>query len=381
MTKQTIAIMCGGTSYEHEVSVISGIQIAQNIDRALFDPVFLYFDKQNNIFLIKDFSANKKDFLSNKRIPVDVVGRNNTLAIKPQKGFGSTIAVDAVYLAFHGGTGESGPIQGLLEIYNVPFTAATQEGAVLAMNKAVTKEVLSHHDVPVLPWVSIQSADYQQDKEAVVKEILTELSLPLILKPVHLGSSIGISIAKTEIELEQQLALAVRTDSEILLEPALSDFTEFNVSVRSAGSELEFSPIEEPLRDGEVLSFDDKYANGGKKGGGKGAGGGMELLDRTIPAKISAGLADQIIDLAGKVYRGCRLSGMLRIDFMYSDGNLYCTEPNPIPGSLAFYLWEAGGETFQQQITQNIQDAVSRHAQKIVIEPYDTDIVEKFIGG
>jgi D-alanine-D-alanine ligase len=209
--------------------------------------------------------------------------------------------------------------------------------------------------------------------------VLETLPLPLIIKPVHLGSSIGITIVTTELELEQQLALAARTDSEILLEPALRDFTEFNVSVRSNQGRVECSPIEEPKREGEVLSFDDKYANGGKKGGGTGDGGGMELLDRTVPADISADLAAEIVNLATKVYRACRLEGLLRIDFMYSAGELYCTEINPIPGSLSFYLWEPAGETFEQQITQAVEDAADRHSKKIRIEPYQTDIVEKFI--
>ncbi|MFT5831733.1 MAG: D-alanine-D-alanine ligase [Candidatus Paceibacteria bacterium] len=378
--KKIVAIMCGGASYEHEVSIISGIQIAQNIDRKLYKPVFLYFDQADNVFLIKNFSDNKKDFLKNKRIPVNLIRGVSGLQVQPKVMFTSNTVIDVVFLAFHGGTGESGAIQGLLELYKTPFTAAGQEGAVVAMNKAITKEALVAHDVPVLPWVSILSESFHQDKVVSIKEILDKLSLPLIIKPVHLGSSIGITIAKTEVELGQQLSIAARLDSEILLEPALDDFTEFNISVRSATSGLEFSPIEEPIREGEVLSFDDKYANGGKKGGDKGSNGGMELLGRTVPAKIPDELAEEIRGLAAKVYRACRLSGMLRIDFMYSKGKLYCTEPNPIPGSLAFYLWEAAGETFQQQITQAIEDSLDRHSKKIVIEPYETDIVEKFVG-
>ncbi len=372
--------MCGGASYEHEVSIITGIQVAQNIDRNLYNPVFLYFDQADNIFLIKNFSDNKRDFLRNKRIAVNLIRGANGLQIQPKAMFASNIAIDVAFLAFHGGTGESGAIQGLLELYKTPFTSAGQEGAVIAMNKAVTKESLQAHNIPVLPWVSIQSETFQANKTASVQEILSKLPLPLIIKPVHLGSSIGITIAKTEVELEQQLSVAARLDSEILLEPALADFTEFNISVRSSADGLEFSPIEEPVREGEVLSFDDKYANGGKKAGGKGNGGGMELLDRTVPANISTELAQEIKDLAAKVYRVCRLTGMLRIDFMHSKGKLYCTEPNPIPGSLAFYLWEAAGETFQQQITQAIEDSLDRHAKKIVIHPYQTDIVEKFVG-
>jgi len=376
-TKTNIAILCGGATYEHEVSIISGIQIAQNIDRKRYKPYFLYFDKNNQIFLIKEFSNNKQDFLRNKRIPVDLVARAGKLGIKPQSRFGTELVVDVAYLAFHGGTGESGPVQGLLELYDVPFTGSGQEGVVIAMNKAITKEVLSRAGVPVLPWISVTSSTCVQDTVGTQKMILETLPLPLIIKPVHLGSSIGIAIVRTEIELEQQLALAARTDSEILLEPALRDFTEYNVSIRSNQGQVECSPIEEPKRKGEVLSFDDKYANGSKKAGGE--GGGMGLLDRTVPADISKELATEILNLAGKIYKSCRLEGMLRIDFMFSEEKLYCTEINPIPGSASFYLWEPAGYTFQEQITHDLEDAVWRQAQKIRIEPYLTDIVEKFI--
>jgi D-alanine-D-alanine ligase len=378
-TKQNIAIMCGGSTYEHEVSIISGIQIAQNIDRTKYETWFVYFDKNNDVFLIDDLKK-PQDFKNNNRIPIDLVKRKDKLLLQPRSMFKQSIDIDATFMAFHGGTGESGPVQGMLELFNVPYTGATQEGAVIAMNKSLTKEVLSNADVPVLPWVTVYSAEFQADKTGTVNSILDTLQLPLICKPVHLGSSIGIKIVHSKIELEQQLSIATRTDSEVLLEPALEQFTEYNISVRSSASGLQLSPIEEPIRVGEVLSFDDKYANGAKKTGGKGTGGGMELLDRTIPAKITHEFATQINDLACRSYRACRLSGMLRIDFMYSDNNLYCTEINPIPGSLAFYLWEAGGEPFQAQITQGLEDTLRRHADKIHVEPYQTNIVAKFVG-
>ena len=378
-TRKNIAIMCGGETYEHEVSIISGIQIAQNIDRTKYKPLFLYFDKNNDVFLIENLKT-PKDFRQNKRLAVDLVERTGKLVLRPKKLFKKSLTVEVCFMAFHGGTGESGPIQGMLELYNVPYTGATQEGAVIAMNKSLTKEVLSRSGVPVLPWVTVFSSEFQDDKTGTVDSILEKLKLPLICKPVHLGSSIGIKIVHTKVELEQQLSIATRTDSEVLIEPALVEFTEYNISVRSSSNGLELSPVEEPVRKDEMLSFEDKYANGGKKGGGKVSGGGMELLDRTVPAKITDGLATEINELAMRSYKACRLSGMLRIDFMYSDGKLYCTEINPIPGSLGFYLWEAGGEPFQEQITQGIEDALQRHVNKIQIEPYETNIVDKFIG-
>jgi len=378
MKKKAVAIMCGGASYEHEVSIISGIQIATHIDRTRYEPYFVYFDKKNNAFLIKNFTT-KKDFFTKKRLPVTLTKRGDSVVLQTTSMWSSDVVIDVVYLAFHGGTGESGPVQGMLETLNVPHTGATQEGSVLAMNKVITKEVLAAHDIPVLPWVSVLSADFENDKSTTLATITQQLNFPIIIKPAHLGSSIGITIVHNEIELEQQLALACRIDAEMLLEPALADFVEYNIAVRSNQGELVCSPIEEPKREGEVLSFDDKYVNGGKKNGGTKNAAGMESLDRTVPADISDELATQIQTTAKQIYTACRLSGMLRIDFMYSNGQLYCTEPNPIPGSLAFYLWEAAGQSFAEQISIDIEDALARHAAAIEIEPYETDIVESFI--
>ena len=377
---KNIAIMCGGKSYEHAVSIISGIQIAEHIDRTKYQPYFVYLNNADEAFLVENFSSHKQDFRTNKHTPIDLVKRNGGLALQRQSLFSKPIKIDAVYNAFHGGSGEAGPMQGLLAILDVPHTAAGQEGAVLAMNKAVTKEVLVAHNVPVLPWISVTKEEFETDRSGIKLRIIETLGMRLIIKPVHLGSSIGIAFANSEIELEQQLLLALQIDSEVLIEPALTEFTEYNIGVRSSENGLQFTPIEEPIRKDAILSFDDKYANGSKKGGGKQAGGGMELLDRTIPAKISEELATEIRAQATAVYRACRLSGMLRIDFMYSDGKLYCTEPNPVPGSLAFYLWEVNGETFQEQITHDLEDAIARHKQRITAQPYETDIVEKFIG-
>jgi len=374
-----IAILCGGSSYEHEVSIVTGIQVAAAIDRTKYAFSFVYFDKHNDAFLIENYDR-KEHFAKNKRIPVSILRKNGRVILKAQSLFGRSIAVDAFYLAFHGGSGESGSVQGLLELYDAPFTGTSQEGSVISMNKALTKEVLKNSGVRVLPWHSIISTSYAANSKEAIAHILQQLSLPIIIKPVHLGSSIAISIAHTEVELEKHLNVATRVDSEILLEPALQNFTEYNVSVRTHNGKIELSPIEEPRRKEAFLSFADKYSNGSKKTGGKQTGGGMEMLDRTVPAQITQAMETLIRETAQEVYRSARLSGVVRIDFIYHENTLYCSEINPIPGSMSFYLWEASGEQFTDQISIAIEDAITRHSQKIEVVPYHTDIVEKFVG-
>lgn len=375
-----IAILCGGQSYEHEVSIITGIQVAESLDLSKYTYSFVFFDKTGVSWLIKDF-RKRRDFRTKKRVPVDFVRRQSGVCLQTSGLLNHTIKVDVCYLAFHGGVGESGPVQGMLETLGVPFTSASSEGSTIAMNKSLTKEVLRDNQISVLPSITVFSQAFTQNKEPILARIQKEFELPVIIKPVHLGSSIAIEVVHTPVELEKFLNVATRVDTEILVEPALTDFTEYNVSVRSNNDEVECSPIEEPVRADEILSFDDKYANGAKKSGSKGAAeAGMASLDRTVPAHISDTLAKEITDLAKAVYRATRLSGLVRIDFLYHGSRLYCTEINPIPGSMSFYLWEPTGEQFRDQITLSLEDAMLRHDKKIAIEPYETDIVEKFIG-
>ena len=379
-SNEHILVLCGGASYEHEVSIITGLQIAENIDSSKYTYSFIYFDQKNRPFWLSGFSK-RQDFQTAKQVPV-LFGRDDkgayfqTTGMLPKKTH-----IDACYLGFHGGSGESGPVQGMLELLDVPFTSAGQEGAVIAMNKSLTKEVLRERGISVLPSVTVWSDMYQKEPETVLADIQKKLTLPVIIKPTHLGSSIGISIAKTNVDLEKFLDVATRLDTEILVEPALQDFVEYNVSVRQTSGGLECSPIEEPVREDEILSFEDKYANGSKKTGGKSgkSGGGMELLDRKLPAEISETLQRLIIRSAEDIYQSARLQGLVRIDFMYHNDTLYCTEINPIPGSMSFYLWEAAGESFTEQITKSLEVAKAEHKKKIAIEPYHSDIIEKFL--
>jgi hypothetical protein len=193
-------------------------------------------------------------------------------------------------------------------------------------------------------------------------------------KPAHLGSSIGITIAKTQIELKKALLAASLVDSEVLVEKLMKNFIELNVSVRQINNKLEVSEIEQPISKDEILSFADKYQRGGKKAGG------MSSLARELPAHIPSKLQKEIIDIALKVFRIVRAKGLIRIDFMVVANKVYVTEVNPIPGSMSYYLWEASGVSFKNQITDLIQqsfvDAQSQNAKHI---SYSTDIVSKFI--
>lgn len=376
MEKKQVCVMFGGVSAEHEVSVISGLQVLENIDKDKYQPFAVYHTK-NGHFSYYPGLIKRKDFKKIKPVSVQF-GKDTrgtffvTEGLLPQKQY-----LDCVYLAFHGGNGESGPIQGFLEVLGVPFTSSTLEASVITMNKSLTHQVLRENGLPVVKSISLLSREIIADSQKLAEKIIETLGLPVIVKPVHLGSSIGISIVRSSVELEKKLLEAAYIDTEILVEELLTDFTEYNCSVRSIDGKVETSEIERPISHDEILSFADKYQRGGNKKGGS----GMASLQRELPAKMSEELQTRLEETAKKVFIACRCKGMVRIDFMVKkDGQVFVTEINPIPGSMSFYLWEASGITFSQQITdlieQGIKDYEVLKSKKI---DYETDIVEKFV--
>ena len=370
-----ILIMFGGVSAEHEVSIISGLQVLEHIDTKLYAPFVVYVDKDGNSFLIKDIKG-RSGFLSSRRQNVSF-GRDASGAFIRTEGIGGKkIYPNAAYLAFHGGSGEGGNLQGLLESVGLPFTSSGQEASVITMNKELTRRAAKEAGVPVAPGLSVFGAEIQKDVAAIAAGVVGTLSLPLIIKPVHLGSSIGLNIARTEVELKKFLLEAAFIDDEILVEKYLSLSAEYNCAVRAIDGTLEVSAIERPVSKDEILSFADKYERGAKK-----TGDGMASLSRELPAKIDEALRRNIEDMAKKIFAACGCKGMVRVDFMLTaDRVLYLTEVNPIPGSMAFYLWEASGIPFKQQISDLLEQAVRDAARaKSMNLDYKTDIVEKFI--
>jgi len=370
-----ILVMFGGISAEHEVSVISGLQVLESIDRNKYTTHPIYQTRDGEFLLLPKITT-RKDFRPRNGVVVSF-GRDKKGPFIRKAGIGGRkIYIYASFMAFHGGPGEDGRIQGLLESLELPHTSPSAESSAITMNKSLTKEVFLQNNLPALKSVSFTDEDVKLNLERSSKNAMKELSLPIIVKPSHLGSSIGINIAKDETELQRFMLSAAMIDKEILLEKCISNFKEYNCAVRKVNGQIEVSQIEKPLGKDEILSFADKYQRGGKKTGG------MASSSREIPAKISDQLRDSIVATAKKAYSACRCESMVRIDFMYHENELFITEINSIPGSLAFYLWEASGITFRQQITDLIEQAVidSEDNRKKRLE-YKTDIIQKFVSG
>lgn len=373
--KKPVLVIFGGVSAEHGVSVVTGLQALEHVDPSTYEPLAIFISKTGEASVLPSLTS-RKGYLKAKREAV-TFGKDSTGGfVRFGALAGKKVYPHAALLCLHGGLGENGSVQGLLEACGIPYTSPNVEASAIAMNKRLTKEVLRAAGITVAPDARAFAKEIQAGSKAVTARVEAEIALPVIVKPVHAGSSIGIGIAKTSVELEKRLIEAAAMDSEVLVEPFFSPITEYNCSVRSVKGVPTASPIERPMSQDEILSFADKYERGGKK-----TGGGMASLSRELPAKIDAALTKQITDTALAAYTATRMKGLVRIDFMrVPDGTLYLTEINTIPGSLSFYLWEAAGVSYEELIRDLIEEAVQEaESARTKQLDYTSDIITRFV--
>lgn len=363
--KTRVAVLFGGKSVEHEVSVISGIQALMNIDTDKYDVTPVYITKKNEFYVgdrVGDIEAYKDiDGLLKQSTRVIFVNEDRRvfLAPYPKKHFGQKeIEIDVVLPVVHGTNEEDGALQGYLKTIGVPFGGCDVTASAVGMDKYIQKAVLKDNGIPVLPGIPFTTGDYA-DVDTMIERIEKEIGYPVIVKPVNLGSSVGIGIAKDREELIGKIDDAFIYAKRILVEHAILNLREVNCSVLGDEDHAEASEIEEPFHTEEILSYKDKYeSNGSKSGGSK----GMASVSRKIPAEIPADMYEDVKRLAVKSFQALGCSGVARMDFMIdSDTNkLYFNEINTIPGSLSFYLWEPVGLKYKDMLTKLIELALKR---------------------
>ena len=382
--------MFGGKTVEHEVSVISGIQALKSMDTDKYEVIPVYMTKENDMYTgpdigkiesYRDIPALLKH--SQRVIMVNDGGRVQ-LVPYPAKMFGGQkpVAIDIAFPVVHGTNVEDGALQGYLKTVGVPFVGPDVTSSAISMDKFITKAVLKEAGVPVLDAKVYTMSDYEYP-EKIADDLEKSFGYPVIIKPVNLGSSVGIGVAKSRDELIDAIDDAFRYAARVMAEHAISKLREINCSVLGDENEAFASECEEPLTSGEILSYEDKYVNsGGKKVGSKGGSGskgaGMANLSRKIPAELSPEKREEIRELAVKSFRALGCCGVSRIDFMIDEEEdmLYFNEINPIPGSLSFYLWEPVGVPYKELLDRMIQLALKRtRVEESLTFTFDTNIL------
>ncbi len=244
--------------------------------------------------------------------------------------------LDVVFPAIHGSHGEDGTLQGLLEMADIPYVGCGVMASAIANDKMMTKTVLREAGIAVTDGVCFTRNEWQADSDAVIKRIHAELHYPLFVKPVTLGSSIGISKVNDERLLRASIDVAANLDRRILVESAVLNALEINCSVLGDDRGVQTSVLEQPVSWDNYLTFEEKYLRGGD---------GMKSAERIIPAPISDELTAKIKRMAADAFRAIDGRGIARIDFLVQkDTNVvFLNEFNTMPGSLSFYLWQPSG--------------------------------------
>lgn len=380
-----LGVFFGSRAAEHDVSIISGLQVLENADQSKYNAFPVYVSRAGEWFVgeplrkittYKDFNPEMKGITKVMMLPIP--GKNGLYAQKGMFGKLEKVAgLDCALLAFHGLHGEDGTMQGLFELADIPYTSCGVVASSAGMDKIVMKGVFQSMGLPVLPSVWCYRDEWKNERAGVV-ERAEALGYPLFVKPSQLGSSIGISKAVDRTTLEKAIETACAFDWRILIEKGLKNPDEINCACLGFGNETTVSLCEQPVSWEEFLTFDQKYINGGS--GGK----GMENLSRKIPAPIPDEMTKRVQDYTRQIFRMFGCKGVVRVDYMMDkeSGELYVCEINTIPGSFAFYLFEPAGLSFRHLVDKLVEYAHEALVQKNDSTfAYDSKILDKALKG
>ncbi len=307
-----LAILFGGASYEHEISIVSAITLKEKLSS--LDLSFVFLDQDHTFYLIPVNQMDAKTFSSGSYKKAAKLNLEDGGFAK-KSFFGSTsIEFTRVLNLIHGADGEDGTIASLLEFYGINYIGPRKDASVMSFDKFLTKAYANVCEVDTVPY------------ELLSGERETKVQLPFIIKPARLGSSIGVSIVKTQDELDYALDVAYEFDNRLLIEPFIEGVKEYNVAGCMTKNGLVLSIVEEPQKE-EFLDFDKKYLD-------------FSRSEQVCEAAISAELKEALFIAFEKIYTPVFEGAIIRCDFFVVEGQVLLNEINPIPGSMANYLFD-----------------------------------------
>lgn len=347
---RNVLVFFGGKSCEHDVSVITGVLTVNSIDKGTYNAIPVYVDKNGEWYTAEDLKDI--EWFKNKTVKnltkVTLISGSDTLYSVHKNKIKPIAKISVAINCIHGLNGEDGVLSGYLKMCNIPFASPDLFASSLSMDKDYTKVFLSGIGVDKLPCVRLFKESYYQKKDFTVKMIEKKFSYPVIVKPCNLGSSIGISVAKSSDELLKSLDIAFSYDEKVIVEKAIVGFREINCAVYKSGDKIIVSECEEPITANEILSFNDKYL------------GSKSEVGKKFPADIPKELSKKIKAITEKVYRKGDFTGVIRIDYLVSDSKIYLNEINSVPGSLAYYLFCDSVKDFSNMLTELLREGIRK---------------------
>lgn len=370
--KTNVAVFFGGRSVEHEISVISALQAINAFNPEKYNIIPIYISKKGHWYTgpdlleIKNF-RNMQDLIDRcEQVYMrPVYGDYKLYRVSPGGGLfkKSNPIVDEIHVVIpvlHGTNGEDGIFEGVLETIGIPFAGCNTLSSANGMDKITMKMILSSEGIPVVDYVWFTDKRWLSNRDEVIAEVENKLGYPVIVKPANLGSSVGIGKAVDRVQLIDKIDNACKFSSRIIVEHMIEELQEINCSVLGDADDNIASVLEEPIKTGDILSYEDKYCGGTK------TNAGMQSSDKRIPADLPEEVTEKMRQIARDTFRVLHCHGVSRIDLMRDkkDDSIYVNEINTIPGSLSYYLWEATGIPFEKLMDNLVDLALRRHREE-----------------
>lgn len=341
-----VAVFFGGESCEHDISIITGLQLISKINEYLYNVIPIYIQKNgewitgNNLKDLDNFPDNL-----GKTKSVGVIAGLPTLFERRKSRMKKLVDVDVAILCLHGINGEDGSLASIMQLSKIPYSSCNLLSSAICMDKVLFNDVCIGLGVDRVPAVSVLKENFKNDNKSILEKI-NNLGLPVIIKPSRQGSSIGIKICKNIDSLYDDLNYCFDYDNRLLVEKYVDIKKEVNIACFFNKNDMLFSKTEEPIRNAEILDFNSKYTV---------SASGMERMKRISPANIEERMSDKIKEIAQFLYKELDMFGVVRFDFIIDkDNNLFINEVNSIPGSMANYLF---GDDYPY--TRLIEDLIS----------------------
>jgi D-alanine-D-alanine ligase len=377
--KLRVGILFGGRSGEHEVSLLSAASILQAIDRNKFDVVPIGINKAGHWLTsgaaqgllegagtdaAKPAELRAGDPAATPGARVLAEGQPALMAPEPAALGGQSClggqSLDVVFPVLHGTFGEDGTIQGLFELAGIAYIGSGVLGSAAGMDKDVMKRLFAQAKLPMVKHVTLLRAEWERAPRKAIAQVEAALKYPVFVKPANLGSSVGISKAHNRKELRPALDLAAKYDRKLVVEQGVggkkAKALEFEVAVLG-NDNPQASVVGEIIPCKEFYDYEAKYLSEGSSA--------------VIPARLNKTVTKQLQEIAVAAFRACDLAGLARVDFlMEPEGKrrIFLNEVNTMPGftSISMFpkLWEATGLSYKELITQLIELALERHAEK-----------------
>lgn len=364
---KSIGVFFGSRSPEHDISIITAQLILSGL-RGLDLPVVPVYLTRDGAWMIDESLGAMAPFTDPQQ-PIETrkefqryfldLERSRGRLVFRQKGWrGREVIIDIAFPATHGAYGEDGTLQGLFEMLDIPYVGCGVPASALAMDKALTKILCKAQDIPTTNFFSFSKHEWIKDPEAILARATTELRWPLFVKPVHLGSSIGISKVDEAhaADMRKRIDVAMYYDTKVLIEEGVSPVMDITCCVIGHDT-VRASLLQESVFQKDLFSFEDKYLQNG------GAQLGKAENSLVIPARLDSDATQEIQETALKVYRLLGCSGIARVDFLYNPESkaFFANEVNPLPGTLYHHLWKKSGLALSDLLVSLLRFAEERH--------------------